>query len=130
MKISRSILIIISVLFLNDCASYQYEIVDTKIPISFSNELESHEKFRHFSIEKKLSWYLFDTQPLDTLNLDEILRAELPNAKKIFNLRIYSKENAMDSFIRTLTTGAQVLLASNRALYSQRTIMIEGLVVE
>ncbi|TGL16022.1 hypothetical protein [Leptospira meyeri] len=116
--------------FLIGCASYQYEITDTKIPVSFSYELGNNEKFRHFSIETKLSWYLFDTQPIDTLDLDDIFRNQLPNAKKIFNLRIYSKENVIDSMIRTLTTGAQFLLASNRALYSQRTIIIEGLVVE
>lgn len=112
------------------CASYQYEIMDTKIPVSFSDELEENEKYRHFTIETKLTWWLFDTQPIDTLNLDEVFRKQLPYAKKIFNLRIYSKENAVDSLIRTLTTGAQLLLISNRALYSQRTIIIEGLVVE
>ncbi|WP_246834742.1 hypothetical protein [Leptospira levettii] len=73
---------------------------------------------------------MFDTQAIDTLQLDEIFREELPNAKKIVNLRIESKENVADSVIRTLTTGAQVLFASNRALYSRRTIIIEGLVVE
>ncbi|WP_239671555.1 hypothetical protein [Leptospira meyeri] len=66
------------------CASYQYEISDTKIPVSFSYELGNNEKFRHFSIETKLSWYLFDTQPISTLDLDDIFRNQLPNAKKIF----------------------------------------------
>ncbi|MCW7492650.1 hypothetical protein ND861_09050 [Leptospira sp. 2 VSF19] len=122
--------LLVSLFFGVSCASYQYEIVDSKIPISFSAEMEKDEKYRHFSIETKLSWYLFDTQPIDSLNLDEVLKQNLPNAKKIFNLRIYSKENVTDSLIRTLTTGAQILLASNRALYSQRTIIIEGLVVE
>ncbi|MCT8335584.1 hypothetical protein NUH30_18010 [Leptospira sp. 85282-16] len=130
MKKIYSLILVSFLLFNIGCASYQYEIRDTKIPISFSYELEKDEKYRHFSIETKLSWFLFDTQPIDTLDLDEIIRNQLPNAKKIFNLRIYSKENVMDSFIRTLTTGAQILLASNRALYSQRTIVIEGLVVE
>ncbi|MGV3666548.1 MAG: hypothetical protein ACO1NV_10465 [Leptospira bouyouniensis] len=117
-------------LTLVSCATYQYELADTKIPVSFSNELEPNEKYRPFRIEVKLSWYLFDTQSIDTLQLDDIFRAELPNAKKIVNLRIESKENVADSVIRTLTTGAQVLFASNRALYSRRTIIIEGLVVE
>ncbi|WP_245918569.1 hypothetical protein [Leptospira ellinghausenii] len=112
------------------CATYRYELTETKIPVSFSNELEPNEKYRPFHIEVKLSWYLFDTQAIDTLQLDEIFREELPNAKKIVNLRIESKENVADSVIRTLTTGAQVLFASNRALYSRRTIIIEGLVVE
>ncbi|WP_244290152.1 hypothetical protein [Leptospira bourretii] len=130
MKMLSNVGVVFIFLFMIGCASYQYEINDTKIPVSFSNELGDNEKFRHFSIETKLSWYLFDTQPIDTLDLDEIIRNQLPNAKKIFNLRIYSKENVIDSIIRTVTTGAQFLLASNRALYSQRTIIIEGLVVE
>ncbi|XDD44491.1 hypothetical protein AB3N58_17155 [Leptospira sp. WS60.C2] len=115
---------------LTHCATYRYELTDTKIPVSFSNELEPNEKYRSFHIEVKVSWYLFDTQPINTLQLDDILREELPNAKKIVNLRIESKENVADSVIRTLTTGAQILFASNRALYSRRTIIIEGLVVE
>ncbi|EOQ94961.1 hypothetical protein LEP1GSC195_0765 [Leptospira wolbachii serovar Codice str. CDC] len=130
MKFLQPFLILVSVLFLSHCASYQYELVDTKIPISFSNELGSNEKYRHFIIETKLSWWLFDTLPIETLNLDDIFQRQLPYAKKIVNLRIYSKENAVDSLIRTLTTGAQLLFVSNRALYSQRTIIIEGLVVE
>lgn len=130
MKMLSNVGVVFIFLFMIGCASYQCEINDTKIPVSFSNELGDNEKFRHFSIETKLSWYLFDTQPIDTLDLDEIIRNQLPNAKKIFNLRIYSKENVIDSIIRTVTTGAQFLLASNRALYSQRTIIIEGLVVE
>ncbi|TGM45515.1 hypothetical protein [Leptospira vanthielii] len=130
MKKICSITLFTSLIFAFGCASYRYEIVDTKIPISFSNELGNDEKFRQFSIETKLSWYLFDTQTIDSLNLDDIIKQNLPNAKKIFNLRIYSKENVMDSLIRTLTTAAQFLFVSNRALYSQRTIIIEGLVVE
>ncbi|TGK83238.1 hypothetical protein EHQ24_08015 [Leptospira noumeaensis] len=124
------ITIIVSFLSIFSCASYKYEITETKIPVSFSNDLENNDKFREFRIETKLSWYLFDTQPIDTFDLDEIIRTNLPNAKKICNLRIHSKENVADSMIRTLTTGIQFLFISNRALYSQRTVIIEGLVVE
>ncbi|XDD48382.1 hypothetical protein AB3N60_18770 [Leptospira sp. WS39.C2] len=134
MKISHNqiklILLLSFFVVLTHCANYQYELTDTKIPVSFSNELLPNEKYRPFRIEVKLSWYLFDTQPIDTLQLDDIFREELPNAKKIVNLRIESKENVADSVIRTLTTLAQVLFVSNRALYSRRTIIIEGLVVD
>lgn len=127
--VSFLLFFLLSIGFTN-CATYKYELGDTKIPVSFSNELEPNENYRPFQIEVKLSWYLFDTQAIDTLELDDVFRAELPNAKKIVNLRIYSKENVADSVIRTLTTLAQVLFVSNRALYSRRTIVIEGLVVE
>lgn len=117
--------------FLN-CASYKYSVTESKIPISFGIDNFTQGKSRDFVIEAKISWFLFDLINIEEFDLSQTLNANLPNAKSIHSLRIVSKENGVDSVIRLISTGAQVLaFVSNRPLlFSRRTILITGTVIE
>ncbi|HNB97383.1 MAG TPA: hypothetical protein PLS71_04040, partial [Leptospiraceae bacterium] len=85
---------------------------------------------RYFRIEKKLTWLIFDLVKIQEFDLTHVLESELPNAKKIYNFRIESEENAIDSVIRIFGTGMQYLFASNRSIVSRRTVIISGTVSE
>lgn len=115
-----------------NCASYKYSVTESKIPISFGYDNSTPGKSRDFVIEAKLTWFLFDLINIEEFDLNETLKENLPNAKSIHSLRIISKENGLDSVIRLISTGAQILaFVTNRPLLlSRRTIIITGTVVE
>ncbi|MCB1192197.1 MAG: hypothetical protein H7A23_24240 [Leptospiraceae bacterium] len=116
---------------LSNCATYTYNLNNYKQTVSFGNEEEPNKQSRHFRIEKKLTWVLFDLYKIEDLNLTEIFQKELPNAKKIYNLKIESEEGLGDSIIRLVTTGLQIwAFVSNRPLASRRTVVITGDVIE
>ncbi len=117
-------------LFFINCASHTYQINNYKVPVSFANEEGSSKNSRYFRIEKKLTWLIFDLVKIQEFDLTHVLESELPNAKKIYNFRIESEENAIDSVIRIFGTGMQYLFASNRSIVSRRTVIISGTVSE
>ena len=117
-------------IFISNCATHTFQLNNYQVPVSFGNEEVRGEKARYFRIEKKLTWLLFDLVKVQDIDLTQTLQNELPNAKKIYNLRIETQEDFLDSIIRTIGTGIQYLLASNRSLASRRTVIITGTVVE
>ena len=120
--------IILILLFLNNCAHYKYDLKDYDVPVSFSKEKKPNS--RPFRIKTKMTYLLFDLINIQNFDMKKELRKNLPNASYIYNLKIESEENFVDSIIRFFGTGVQVLLITNRPLISRRTIIITGDVVE
>lgn len=130
MKKIRTLGLLIFICLAN-CTSYEYSLNNSKIPVSFSEERMKNESSREFRIQRKLTWVAFDLVNTEEFDLSEVLRHELPNAKKIYNLRIDSEESVSDSLIRLVGTGMQIwAFVSNRPLVSRRTVIIRGEVVE
>jgi hypothetical protein len=111
---------------LSSCASYNIALYDTKIPVYFSEGDTPEQAGRHFKFERYLTWILFDTVKMQDLNLDEAIKAEVPTAKKIVNLRVSSSESGVDSVVRFFGTLIQYLLVADRSLVSKRTVIVEG----
>jgi hypothetical protein len=124
------ILIFFVFVLISNCATHTFELNNYQVPVSLGNEEVRGEKARFFKIKKKLVFVVFDLVKLNDIDLSNTLRYELPNAKKIYNLKIETEEDIVDSMIRTVGTGIQYLLASNRSLVSRRTVIITGIVVE
>lgn len=132
------------ILFLSNCTTYSYSILENasdpetfallknyKPVITFGDEQESGKQSRKFRIEKKITWFIFDLWNIQEFNMLISLKEELPNAKKIYNLRIESKEGGSDSLIRLLSTGIQIgFVPSAPFLFSRRTVILAGDVVE
>ena len=134
MKNKNTFLLFYSVLLLLilNCTTYTHNLINYQVPVSFGNEEKKGEKARSFRIEKKLTWFLFDTIKTQELDLGRTFEEELPNAKRIYILRIQSEEGPLDSIIRLVSTGFQVwAFVSNRPLlFSRRTVVITGDVIE
>ena len=97
LKRNKIILSLFLILVSINCATYKYSLENSKIPVSFTNEENSEQNVRKFRIERKLTWVLFDVVKTEDLDLKTIFENELPNAKKIYNLKIESEENIADS---------------------------------
>lgn len=130
LKRNKIILSLFLILVSINCATYKYSLENSKIPVSFTNEENSEQNVRKFRIERKLTWVLFDVVKTEDLDLKTIFENELPNAKKIYNLKIESEENIADSGIRALTTALRNWVIWFKPLISRRTVVITGDVVE
>ena len=130
LKRNKIILSLFLILGSINCATYKYSLENSKIPVSFTNEENSEQNVRKFRIERKLTWVLFDVVKTEDLDLKTIFENELPNAKKIYNLKIESEENIADSGIRALTTALRNWVIWFKPLISRRTVVITGDVVE
>lgn len=121
----------VAALALSSCAEYSYQIRDSHAPVSFAREAPPGEKGRPFTIQRKITFVLFDLANTEKFDLGQVLRQELPNAKLIYDLEIHSEEDSVDSVIRTVTTFLQIwALVSDRPLVSRRTIRLEGMVID
>ena len=130
LKRNKIILSLFLILVSINCATYKYSLENSKIPVSFTNEENSEQNVRKFRIERKLTWVLFDVVKTEDLDLKTIFENELPNAKKIYNLKIESEENIADSGIRALTTALRNWVIWFKPLISRRTVVITVDVVE
>ncbi len=130
LKRNKIILSLFLILVSINCATYKYSLENSKIPVSFTNEENSEQNVRKFRIERKLTWVLFDVVKTEDLDLKTIFENELPNAKKIYNLKIESEENIADSGIRALATALRNWVIWFKPLISRRTVVITGDVVE
>ena len=123
-------ILVLSLFFSINCATYKYSLSGYNVPVSFSNEDSSGQRVRSFKIEKKITWVVFDLVTFETFELKDVLGAELPNAKKIYNLKIESEEDFFDSAIRAVTIGLRNWIFWFKPVISRRTIVITGTVVE
>ena len=126
------ILSVVLATMLSGCAEYSIKLRSTTIPVSFSyHEAPAGVQARRFRIQRSLTWIAFDLANVQDFNFDEAIRQELPRAKHIYNLRIYSEEAAVDSIIRLIATGMQIwAFVTDRPLVSRRTVTIEGYYIE
>ncbi len=121
-------IIFFNLIFLFQCAYYKYDLKDYEIPVSFSKEKKTNS--RPFKIRTKITYIVFDLINIQSFDMEKELRKNLTNAKSIYNLKLESEENFVDSMIRFFGTGIQILLITNRPLISRRTIIITGEVIE
>ena len=126
--LKNSLVFLIFILLYN-CTTYSYNVNSYKNIVTFQNP-PAGISTRSFKFKKKIYWVAFDLASLEEFDLGRTLKEEFPSGNKIYNLKISSEEDVIDSLIRTLGTGIQYLLVSNRPLVSRRTIIITGEVVE
>lgn len=114
--------------FLSECASYQIDASNSRIPIYFQRPLHiPRNRLVPFHLEAKLTWAIFDTINIQDLDLEELIQANLPNAEALYEIRIRSEENPVDSIVRFVSTFIQLLFVADRPfLFSRRTVIIEG----
>lgn len=113
------------------CAEYSYQVRNSPVPVSFANEAPEGQTGRPFAFRRKMTYVLFDLVNVQEFDLGDALRKELPNAKLIYNLKIRSEEDSVDSLIRTVTTFLQIwAFVSDRPFVSRRTIYVEGFVID
>ncbi|MCE9597280.1 MAG: hypothetical protein K8S54_04865 [Spirochaetia bacterium] len=130
MKRSSLFAVIIALSLFANCATYDIEMLNSKVPVYLTDASRPTENYRRFRFQRQLTWVLFDTVNVQKLDLDSAISEELPNAKKIINLRVESMESGSDSLVRFLGTLIQYLLVTDRALFSRRTVIVEGELLE
>ncbi len=124
----KTFYLIFFIITLSNCAHYKYDLKDYDVPVSFSKEKKVNS--RTFKIKAKMTYLLFDLINIQNFEMEKELRKNLPNAKFIYNLKIESEEDFVDSLVRFFGTGVQILLVTNRPLISRRTVWITGEVIE